>query len=364
MSLKVGIVGLPNAGKSTLFNALIKGKNVPAENFPFCTVEPNVGVVEVQDERLKKITDLVNPIKTIPATVEFFDIAGLVKGASRGEGLGNQFLGNIRECTAIVMLLRFFAGDNIIHVEGQVDPMRDKEILDTELIMSDLETLEKRISKLKKNVKSGDKKIAFELDCFERLSSSLESGIAARDFTRSKEEDPLIKGLFLLTEKPIIYVANLSEAEISNVDLGALKEKIQLKTKDSLIPVSVKIESELLELEEEEKKEFLAEFNLKESSLDNLIRASYDLLGLETFFTAGEKEVRAWTIRKNSLAPRAAAAIHTDFEKGFIRAEVISYDDFIKYGGESGAKESGCLRVEGKDYQVQDGDVMHFRFST
>ena len=363
MALKVGIVGLPNAGKSTLFNALVKGKSVPAENFPFCTVEPNVGVVEVPDSRLDGISKIVNPAKQIPASVEFFDIAGLVKGASKGEGLGNKFLGNIRECAAIVMMLRFFEDGDITHVEGGVDPKRDKEILETELIMSDLETLEKKLLKTKKTVKSGDKKIAKELEVTEKLIRSLNEGTPARNFERSEEEDEIIKSFFLLTEKSIIFAANLSEQEIASFDPEKAKNKINVSKTDLIIPVSAKIESELLELDPAEKKEFLAELNLEKSTLENLIRASYDILGLETYFTAGEKEVRAWTIQKGSLAPQAASVIHTDFEKGFIRAEVISYDDFIKFGGELGAKENGLLRMEGKDYIVKDGDVMHFRFN-
>jgi len=363
MSLKVGIVGLPNAGKSTLFNALVKNQSAPAENFPFCTVEPNVGIVEVPDERLDKISEIANSKKKIAATVEFFDIAGLVRGASKGEGLGNKFLGNIRECAAIAMVLRFFDDENVSHVEGGVDPKRDREVLETELILSDLETVEKRIAKHKKNVKTGDKKIIKELDILERLYKSLENGKVARLFPETEEEREFVSSLFLLSEKKIIFVANVTEGEISDFSAEQGKERIGVDNQETLIPVSAKIEAELTELSDEEKKEFLSDFNLEKSSLENLIKAAYDILGLETFFTAGEKESRAWTVKKNSLAPKAAGVIHTDFEKGFIRAEVISYDDFISCNGESGAREKGLLRIEGKDYTVKDGDIMHFRFN-
>ena len=362
--MKLGIVGLPNVGKSTLFNAITKA-GAEAQNYPFCTIEPNVGVVSVPDERLDVLTKMYNSKKTIPASIEFVDIAGLVKGASKGEGLGNKFLSHIREVDAIVHVVRCFENSNIVHVEGSVDPKRDVEIINMELIFADLETLEKKIDRAKKLLK-GDKKYQTEIDVLEKLKAGLEEGLTARAVELTDDEKEEIKGIELLTIKPVIYAANLSEDEVANGNENEYVKMLQemAKVENSLvIPVSAQIESEISELPEDEKLMFLEEIGLSESGLDRLIKASYDLLGLISYLTAGEPETRAWTITKGTKAPGAAGKIHSDFERGFIRAEVIHYDDLIACGNMVAAKEKGLVRSEGKDYIVKDGDIILFRFN-
>lgn len=361
--MKIGIVGLPNVGKSTLFNALTRSKGAMAANYPFCTIDPNVGVVEVPDERIKKLVALVKPVKVIPAIVEFVDIAGLVKGASEGEGLGNQFLAHIRECDAIAQVIRAFEDENIIHVHGNIDPSRDIEILETELILADLQTVQKRLQKAKNEAKSGDKKKQIYAELVEGVEKALLEGKKIDDYPMTVEEKEACKDLHLLTAKPIFYIANIGEKELGSFNSEQLQQKLSLGSDKKLIPISAKIEEELGELSEEEAKGFLQSLGLKETGLNSLIRIAYETLGLLTYFTAGPKEVRAWTIHKGDKAPQAAGVIHSDFEKGFISAEVIAYDDYIACDGETVAKEKGKMRVEGKNYEMCDGDVVHFRFN-
>ena len=364
--MKLGIVGLPNVGKSTLFNAITKA-GAQSANYPFCTIEPNVGIVDVPDERLDVLAKMYNSAKVTPAAIEFVDIAGLVKGASRGEGLGNKFLSHIREVDAIIHVVRCFEDTNIIHVEGSVDAMRDVETINYELIFSDIEIVEKRLEKAKKMSKSGEKKYLGEIALMERIKEALEAGNAARTLEYTDEEKDILKEVSLLTRKPVIYAANVSEDDfvngIDNNQMVAELAKIAEKENAQLLPISAKIEEDISTLEPDEKELFLAELNLNESGLDRLIKKSYELLGLISYLTSGADETRAWTIVKGTKAPQAAGKIHTDFERGFIRAEVVAYDDLIANGSMTAAKEKGLVRSEGKEYIVKDGDIILFRFN-
>lgn len=365
MSRSVGIVGLPNVGKSTLFNAITQA-GAESANYPFCTIDPNVGVVEVPDERLDKLTELVVPKKTVPTAFQFVDIAGLVEGASRGEGLGNKFLSHIREVDAIAHVVRCFEDPNITHVAGKVDPISDIAVINLELILADLDSVERRIDRLGRKVKSGDKEAKGELDVLIKLQDAFESDKPARSVELTEDEKNLVRDLHLLTMKPILYVANVSEDGLQEADSNPLVGKVRdfaAEEGAEVVIISARVEAEIAELEGEDKAMFLEELGLQESGLDRLIRAAYQLLGLITYFTAGVQEVRAWTIRKETKAPQAASVIHTDFERGFIRAEVVGYDDLVQSGSMNTAKEKGLVRLEGKEYVVQDGDVMHFRFN-
>ncbi len=363
MSLKCGIVGLPNVGKSTLFNALTRAE-IAAENYPFCTIDPNVGVVEVPDPRLTRLSEIVKPQRTLPTTVEFVDIAGLVAGAAQGEGLGNQFLAHIRETDAIAQVVRCFEDDDIVHVAGKVDPIADIETISTELMLADLETTNKALKRLERAAKSQDKTAIAQLKAAEKVGAGLDQGVPARAQDLDEDERRALYDLHLLTLKPLMYIANVDEASLAGGN--AMVEAVQARAAEEgaeVVSVCAAIEAEIAVLDPEERAEFLADLGLEEPGLDRVIRTAYRLLSLQTFFTAGEKEVRAWTVRQGSTAPQGAGVIHTDFERGFIRAEVVGYEDFVEHNGEQGAKDAGKWRLEGKEYLLKEGDVVHFRFN-
>ncbi|MCI0569176.1 MAG: redox-regulated ATPase YchF, partial [Myxococcaceae bacterium] len=369
MALSIGILGLPNVGKSTLFNAVSQAGAAQAANYPFCTIEPNQGVVPVPDERLDKLTALVKPLKKVPTTLEIWDIAGLVRGASKGEGLGNQFLANIRQVDAVLHVLRCFVDENVTHVEGGVDPLRDREVIDTELALADLATVEKRRERTQKNTKVGGKageEAKAELALLDRLVAALNEGKPVRSLGLTAEEKAVIRDLFLLTAKPVLYIANISEGQIGKEDSDPMVKAVRemaAKEGAEVVVLAAAMESEIQALPEEERPGFLDSVGLTEPGLNKVVRSGYKLLGLQTYFTVGEQECRAWTVRKGAKAPEAAGVIHTDFERGFIKAEVIAYGDLLRLGSEAAAREKGLLRVEGKEYVVQDGDCMHFRFN-